>query len=341
MNELVTIAFIGDVMLGRGVSEQIKVQASAGSALLTPESFWGNVLPILQGADAVIANLECAITEHDQEYRRVPKVFHFRADPAAVDVLCAANIRCVNLANNHILDFEEQGLLDTLHYLDTAGIHHVGAGRDINDAIAPVVMEIAGLKVGLIAITDNQPDFAARVDHPGTNYQKICSDSMTLAWIESAVLQLQQAGAQLIILSAHWGPNMVTSPSPQFYRFARKAIDSGVDIFYGHSAHIFQAVEHFHNGLILYDTGDFLDDYIVDPRLRNDWSFVFLVEVDSGGLHWLRLIPVCIDYARVELAKEEAFTAICQRMQLLCAAFNTEIQQTSEGLKVKLRNSSV
>lgn len=99
MKEFVTIAFIGDVMLGRGVNEEIKEQP--------PEFFWGDVLPILQQADAVVANLECAITKHQQQYRRVPKVYHFRADPAAVDLLRVANIRCVNLANNHILDFEE------------------------------------------------------------------------------------------------------------------------------------------------------------------------------------------------------------------------------------------
>ncbi|MEH2309063.1 CapA family protein [Nostoc sp.] len=91
MAKSVALAFIGDVMLGRGVNEEIP-QRSA-------ESFWGDVLPILRGVDAVIANLECAITQNTQECRRTPKVFHFRADPAAVEVLRAANIQCVNLAN--------------------------------------------------------------------------------------------------------------------------------------------------------------------------------------------------------------------------------------------------
>ena len=74
MTKFVTLAFIGDVMLGRGVNEEI--------AQRSPESFWGNVLPILQGADAVIANLECAITQHTQKCSRTPKVFYFRAEPA-------------------------------------------------------------------------------------------------------------------------------------------------------------------------------------------------------------------------------------------------------------------
>ncbi|WP_026731939.1 CapA family protein [Fischerella sp. PCC 9605] len=331
MKELITLAFIGDVMLGRGVNEEIPWKS--------PELFWGSVLPILQGADAVIANLECAITKHTQQWSRTPKVFHFRADPAAIDVLRAGNIQFVSLANNHTLDFEEQGLLDTLRYLDDAGINHAGAGRDIGEATTPVVIDIAGLKIGIIAITDNEPDFAATSDRPGTYYLEISSDPLTLSLIESAVVQLRHAGAGLVILSAHWGPNMVTSPPLHFRRFARAVIDCGVDIFHGHSAHLFQAVENYKHGLILYDTGDFLDDYAVNPVLRNDWSFVFLVEVDSKGLLRLRLIPVRLHYAEVDLARGEEFDAICQRMQFLCAEFKTTcVLKSPEGLEVKLRN---
>lgn len=334
-----TLVFIGDVMLGRGVNEEIPRKP--------PDSFWGDVLPILRGADAVIANLECAITQHTQEWRRTPKVFHFRADPAAVQVLCAANVRCVSLANNHILDFDHQGLVDTLKYLDAAGIHYAGAGRNISEATTPIIIDIAGLRVGMIALTDNEPDFAATKDSPGTNYLEISLNPLKLSLIESAVVQLRQAGAELVILSAHWGPNMVSSPPLHFCQFARAVVDRGVDIFYGHSAHIFQGVEQYKQGLILYDTGDFLDDYAVDPVLRNDWSFIFLVEVSdelppAGGdrlqhsLYKLRLIPVILNYAQVDLAKGEDFTVICQRMQLLSATFNTNLIQTAEGLEVKL-----
>ncbi len=113
-------------------------------------------------------------------------------------------------------------------------------------------------------------------------------------------------------------------------------MDRGVDIFHGHSAHLFQGVEQYKQGLILYDTGDFLDDYAVDPVLRNNWSFVFLVEVSNRGLYKLCLIPVFLSYTQVDLVKGEEFTAICQRMQFLCANFNTNIVQTAEGLEVNL-----
>lgn len=332
MKDSITLAFLGDVMLGRGVNEEIPHRS--------PESFWGSVLPILQGADAAIANLECAIThQSSEECCRTAKVFHFRADPAAVDVLRAGNIQFVSLANNHTLDFGDRGLLDTLHHLDAAGIRHAGAGRNLHEAATPVLLDVAGLKVGFISLTDNEPAFAAGWDRLGTRYLPIRSDRATLSLIETAVEQLRAAGATLVVLSVHWGPNMVTAPLPQFRHFAHAVVDCGVDLIHGHSAHLFQGVESYKRGLILYDTGDFLDDYAVDPVLRNDRSFAFLVEADALGLQRLRTIPVRLHYAQVDLAKDEEFAAICQRMRSLCMAFNTQVQQTSEGLEVNLQQS--
>src|SRR5215203_3187441 len=119
---MITVALVGDVMLGRGVNETLRS--------IRPEEPWGDVLPALSSADLRIANLECAITGHDRPWTRTPKVFHFRADPRAVEVLRAARIDACSLANNHTLDFEEQGLLDTLRHLEAAGIRYAGAGHN-------------------------------------------------------------------------------------------------------------------------------------------------------------------------------------------------------------------
>jgi len=324
-----TLAFIGDVMLGRGVNEEI--------GRVPPESFWGDVLPLLQSADAVIANLECAITEFDRPWSKTIKVFHFRADPAAVEVLRAANIRCVSLANNHTLDFQEQGLLDTLRHLDAAGISRAGAGASLAEAAAPVVFQAGGLKIGVVAMTDNEPPFAAGPDRPGTNYMEISTDAAALARVESAAAQARQAGADLVVLSLHWGPNMVLTPSPLFASFAAAAVDRGVHVIHGHSAHVFQAVQLCGTRLILYSTGDFLDDYAVDPDLRNDWSFIFLVEADADGLRRLRMVPVRLHYAQVALARGSEFEAIRNRMRRLCAEFRTPVSDTPDGLELLIR----
>lgn len=330
----ITLAFLGDIMLGRLVNKFYGKQA--------PDVFWGSAWPILTKADAVIANLECAITTHKQQWRRTPKVFYFGADPAAIQVLRAGNVRYVSLANNHILDFEERGLFDTLSYLDQARIAHAGAGRNLAEAMQPALLTVAKgtpgeIKVGILSLTDNEPPFAARPDKPGTWHTPINAERETLAPIRERIAHLKENNAGLVILSAHWGPNMIQHPPPHFQDFATAVADMGVNIFHGHSAHLFQGVAVRNKNLILYDTGDFIDDYAVDPVLRNDWSFIFLVQADNAGLIGLEMLPVRLTLAQVNLATGAEFEAICHRMKKLSAALGTALENTSRGLELKIR----
>lgn len=327
----VKLAFVGDVMLGRGVNRELPFR--------TPEAFWGSTRSVLLSADAVIANLECAITEETTRWQETPKVFYFRADLAAVDMLRSGNIRCVSLANNHTLDFGERGLLDSLDRLDAAGIQRAGAGRNLAEARKPAVFDVGGIKLGLISLTDNEPSFAAGHDRPGTNHHQLRAEPEALAIVEQAVAECWKRGAGLIILSLHWGPNMVLHPTDAFREFAHAAVDLGVDIIHGHSAHVFQGVEIYKDRPILYSTGDFLDDYAVDPTLRNDWSFIFLVEAaadEVSRITGLRMIPVLLTYAQVDLASDEEFEAIRDRMRQLCAEFGAEVRDIPEGLRVAI-----
>jgi poly-gamma-glutamate synthesis protein (capsule biosynthesis protein) len=323
-----TLAFVGDVILARGLNAEM--------ARRPAESFWGSALRLLRSADAVIANLECAVTERTGLWQKTPKVFYLRSDPSAVTVLRAARVRCVSLANNHTLDFGPEGLRDTLGHLDAAGIQYAGAGRDLAAAEAPAVIDAAGLKVGIVSFTDNEPAFAAGPNHPGTNYLDVENDPAAVARVERAAARTRQRGAGLVVLSLHWGPNMRRRPTAAFRAFARAAVDHGVDLIHGHSAHLFQGVERYGRGLILYDTGNFLDDFPVDPDFRNDWSFLFLLEADATGVRCLRLVPVRLGYGRVDLAIGAEFEVINERMRSLCSALETPAVRTTEGLEVWL-----
>jgi poly-gamma-glutamate synthesis protein (capsule biosynthesis protein) len=325
---MATIAFIGDVMLGRGVDELIGRNP--------PESFWGDVLPVLRAADAVVANLECAITAHRAPWNKTSKVFHFRARQEAVTVLRAANVRCVSLANNHTLDYQETGLLETLSALEAAGIQYAGAGPDLDAARAIAVIDVGGARLGVAAFTDNEPPFAAGPTRPGTSYLDIGGDPQAGQRVARAAATARDAGADLVVLSLHWGPNMVASPPPRFRDFARAAIDSSVDLVYGHSAHVFQGIEVHRQRPILYDTGDFLDDYAIDAKLRNDWSFVFLLDVEGARMQKLRLRPVRLTYAEVNFAAGDELAAIRTRMRALCGELDTPLTDTEEGLEIAL-----
>ena len=318
---MITLALTGDVMLGRGVNEALRAAR--------PEEPWGDLLPLLDSADLRIINLECAVTKHKQPWSRTPKVFHFRADPLAVEVLKAAHIDVCSLANNHTLDFEEMGLLDTLAHLEAAGIHYAGAGRDGEQAARPALLEGG---VALVAFTDNEPPFAAGPGKPGTNYLPVSVEPEVLRRVGEAIGTAREAGARTVVFSNHWGPNMVERPRETFRLFARAVVDLGADVYYGHSAHVFQGVEIYRGKPILYDTGDFIDDYAVDPRLRNDRSFLFRVSVEDGALERLELFPVSLPYARVELARGTEREAILDRMVNLSAEMGADFDRREDRL---------
>ncbi len=330
---MISLALIGDVMLGRKVDEALKDH-------MRPEEPWGDVMPLLKTADLRIINLECAITDNEQPWTRTPKVFHFRAKPSAIETLRTARVDVCSLANNHTLDFEEQGLLDTLKHLDAAGIRHAGAGRNQNEAADPAILTVRvghTNRVALLAFTNNEPPFAAGPDRPGTNYLPVSLDPSVLRRVERAVADVREMGVDTVIFSNHWGPNMVQRPNEIFRRFARAVIDRGVDIYYGHSAHVFQGVEIYRGKPILYDTGDFIDDYAVNPELRNDWSFLFQVSVEGGRFERLDLTPVKLSYARVDLATSGEREAILDRMEHLSAEMGTVFAR-SEGTLVLERS---
>lgn len=311
-----TIALMGDVMLGRGVREAL------GS--MTPEEPWGDVLRILRSADLRILNLECAVTRHDRPWMRTPKVFHFRADPElAIRALEAASIDACSLANNHSLDFEVDGLQETLASLDRAGIAHAGAGADLAAARRPALLRG---DVALVSCTDNEPAFSANGGW-GTWYLPVSTDDAILSQVEAAIGDARRAGARTVVFADHWGPNMVERPPAHFRAFARAVIDRGADVFFGHSAHLAQGVE-FHRGRpILYDTGDVLDDYAVDPVLRNDRSCLFLVRLEEGAPVELELVPVSLEFARVDLAAGAEERAILDRMEGLSRELGTSLER--------------
>ncbi len=325
---MVTLGFAGDVMLGRTVDERQRSRP--------PEAVWGDVLPRLRALDGLVVNLECCLSTRGRPWRRTDRPFHFRADPGwAVPALLAAGVSGVALANNHVLDFEEPALSDTLDALEGAAIPHAGAGLDVEAARTPARFEVDGLAVGLVSLTDNTPEYAAGPDSPGTAHVEIDhEDPGTWAVVEEALDALTDV--DLVVASLHWGPNMRHSPPPAFRAFARWLVEAGVDVVHGHSAHVFQGVEVYEGRPILYDTGDFVDDYAVDPELRNDRSFLFELTVEGGTPTRLELTPTEIGDCAVSAAGGEVARWCRETMRERSSAFDTPFERAGEGLAVAL-----
>ena len=320
----VTLAIAGDVMLGRLVND---VLAERG-----PRYIWGDVTPLLWDADAFLINLECAITTravrwHDGHY----KPFYFRADPHAVEALRIARVDFASLANNHIEDFGPDGLLDTITSLDQAGIAHAGAGRDLAQAIAPAVLRVKGQRIAILAFADYPPAWAATPTSPGLNYTTVSVLDGAFERVAAAI-DAARSAADVVIFSIHWGPNMRERPPEEFRRFAHRVIEAGATIFWGHSAHVTQAVELLpRRGIILYDTGDFVDDYVVDPDVRNDLGALFLVRLCGGVIEHAALVPTRIRHRQVNRATGDDRQVFVQRMERLCQEVGGSVVEMPDG----------
>ncbi len=320
----VTLAFAGDVMLGRLVN---RVLAFDGYRYV-----WGNTLDTLRWADLRLINLECVISDKGNKWTATPKTFHFRANPDAAFTLQTANIDYVSIANNHSLDFQEEALLDMLNRLDQSSIAHAGAGQNLAEAAKPVILRKRGIGIGVMAFADYPPEWAATENRVGINYLPVETNEQILGSVQQSVKAMRAAGADYVVFSMHWGPNMREFPSERFRVFARAVAGLGVDVFFGHSAHVFQGTEVHDGRLILYDTGDFVDDYRVDPELRNDQSFLYLVTLESGHISEARLVPVLISDLQVNHATGGQADEICAKMLRRSNIFGTHYRREGEHL---------
>ena len=269
------IAFLGDVMLGRLVNEALAERA--------PEYPWGDTLPLLLRADARVCNLECAISDDGTPWSATRKEFHFRSDSKNVGTLLAAGISLVSLANNHALDFGYEGLADTVDILNRSGIRHAGAGSSLREAEMPAILEVRGIKVGVIAFTDNEPGWEAAPDRPGTLYVPIDLKDARAMRLRELVTKAKRT-VDIMVVSAHWGPNWGYAPPQDHVPFAHALVEAGADVVFGHSGHVFRGIEVYKNRPILYCAGNFVDDYAVDLVERNDEAFAFVLEAGRDAV---------------------------------------------------------
>lgn len=323
--------FVGDVMLGRLVNEILWKKP--------PAYPWGDNLPIFWDADIRICNLECVISDRGTPWTITPKVFHFRSDAKNVETLKIAGINVVSLANNHALDYGYQALFDMLKIFDNAGIHRAGAGINFDEASRPALFEKGGTKIGFIAITDNEPEWEATVESPGVFYVPIDIHDDRAKRLFEIVRQTKKE-TDLLIVSAHWGPNWDYRPQPEHISFGHSLIDAGADIIFGHSCHVFQGIEIYKGRPIIYSAGDFIDDYAVDEIERNDQSFIFTIETRGSQIYRLRLYPTIINDFQARLASQSEARKISGKMQKLCAEFKTPARWEEKEQYIEILVSS-
>lgn len=303
------------------------------------EYVWGDALPELyrREPDVRIINLETSITKISGYWKH--KEVHYRMNPANIPFLTAAKVDCSSLANNHILDYGQAGLTETLTSLKKEGINSCGAGANIAKAAAPAVLNVPSrgriLVFAFSALDSGVPSaWAASKTQPGLNLLEDYSQK-TLEFVRAAV-SAKSAG-DLTVFSVHWGGNWGYSVPAEHRTFAHRLIDeAGVDVVFGHSSHHAKGIEVYADKLILYGCGDFINDYEGIggyEEFRGDLALMYFVDVypQTGKLVALKMTPMQIRKFRLNRVSAPDLEWLQKTLSHEGKRLGTSVELNSEG----------
>ena len=266
-----TLAAVGDVMLERPSAPN-------------PAHDW------LRGADVAFANLEAPLTDRGHP---ADKLIVLRGAPALAPALRAMGLGVVSFAHNHSLDFGIPGLLQTLEVVRAAGVQVIGAGPDLDAALAPVITEHRGVRVAWIGFASTlPPGSAAAAERPGLAPLRVrvrieadasvieeqpgtspyVSTSVNEEDLERAIHTVRRARADAVVVSVHWGvPPGWTAPFQGILAdyqqpLAHALIDAGADVILGHHPHTLHGVEIYRGRPICYSLGNFVFHAMAEGR---------------------------------------------------------------------------
>ena len=238
--------------------------------------------------DLTTVNLETTFTKATQ---KADKKFRFKGDPSYVKILEMAGIEAVNLANNHIHDYLQQGYEDTIKTLQNGQIGYFGYDHQYLQAVK-------GVNIGAVG------------------YEGWRDDGDTRAEVSEGIRSLKDQGAQIVIVHFHWGVERQYVPLESQRSLAKYAIDSGADLIIGHHPHVVQGIEEYKDKFIVYSMGNFMFGGNRNPSDKDTFVFQQTFHLINGDLtneKEIRIVPFSIsslpnrnDYQPTRLTGEEA-----------------------------------
>lgn len=274
--DTITISIAGDIMLSRGVDAYLKEYGY--------DYPYEDVRQVFLKDDLTIANLECPITDSGNPADKT-KRFLFRAEVENAEALKRAGFDCLNLANNHSMDYLSKGLLDTMNHLEESGLSYVGASENAL-ADSAYIFEKNGIKVGILAYSAFPPEgFFYNEDKATVRY----ISTMDFSGLEEDLASLE---CDFTMVYFHWGVEYLPYKSEMQEQLARKAIDGGADFVVGTHPHVLQEKEVYKDVPIYYSLGNFVFDSQIPPG--TDESMILQITVGREGLVNIEEIPLII-----------------------------------------------
>ena len=268
----VTLSFVGDCSIGDSI--QYKASETSYHTVIDQQGYawpFSLVKQYLEADDLTVANLEVVLTKRT---RHTDKMFNLTADPDHVQILTEGSVEMVNTVNNHCMDFENGGYVDTLNTLEEAGILHFGTvyptSPDGHDDLG--VVDVGDIRFGFVGFT-----------YPQDSDQKR---------IASRIQTLRDQDCDIVIVSLHWGRETFMTPEPWQVAYAKQVIAAGADMIWGHHPHVIQPIQFYQGKPILFSTGNFTFGTMskVDPS-TGIFQLTFERANGSVELKEMRVIP--------------------------------------------------
>ncbi|HEY0660370.1 MAG TPA: CapA family protein [Lysobacter sp.] len=353
----ITLFLCGDVMTGRAIDQilphpskpelhesymrsalgYLRLAEQANGAIPRSAALsyvWGDALAELERRRPVarIVNLETSVTRSDSPW---PKGINYRMHPDNVGCLTAAGIDCCALANNHVLDWRHEGLVETLATLRRARIAIAGAGADLEAAQAPAALPLGnGVRVLVFSAATGDSgvpaEWAATAKRAGVHRLPDLSEK-TVARM-AALVRRHRKPEDRVVFSLHWGGNWGHAIPGTQRAFAHGLIEeAGVDIVHGHSSHHPKGIEVYRDRPILYGCGDFLNDYEGieghADAYRSELGLMYFPTLDAatGRLHKLEMVPTRIRNFRVNRAGHEDRDWLLATLRRECRVFGSDV----------------
>ena len=239
----ISLSFVGDVLVEQYVSAI--TEREGYDYLYKPSMLY------LSEPDLTAGNLEFPITKRGVPVEGTPYVF--KGSPDVLPSMRNAGFDVMSLANNHTLDQGVEGMLDTMKYLDKAGIAHMGAGKNDTEAFTPLIKEVRGIKVAYIGISRVLPFNSWKADKNVAGVAETYDTKRAVAAIAKAKKQ-----ADVVVVMVHWGKERVDQPEEYQKDFGRQYIDAGADLVIGSHPHVLQGFEMYKGKWIAYSLGNFI-----------------------------------------------------------------------------------
>lgn len=287
----ITLAFTGDLLLHNRVNQLAAEHASTSPdrdydyrPLLEP------ILPLVEDVDWAICHLEVNLSADNTRLEPFPT---FRSPGQIAQDARDLGYDSCSIASNHILDQGVEGVVETLDVLDAAELGSTGAARTASEADNQIWIEVGSVRVAHFAYSYGFNGFTVPTDAPWL--ANLIDESQILADATRA----RSRGADVVILSLHWGEQYVTSPNWQQSDIGPRLLASpDIDLIVGHHAHVVQPIDRIDGEWLIYGLGNLLADF--NQQARRDELLVQIdmtEQTDGSFSSTLRAVPLYVDRA--------------------------------------------